>query len=135
MPADKSEEFNIPLVSLFDEGIQFLTKNDFLKAFLHFEKAANLGHLDAQFCLGTSYLNGNGVQQSDQKAFHWFELAAKQGDPTAQRILGTMYEYEKGVDQNYEYALYCYRLVTNTVPDLSNKIKRLEDLTRSPVEN
>ena len=44
----------------------------------------------AQFNLGTMYLQGHGVKQDVKQARHWFTKAAAQGLPEAQRSLDRM---------------------------------------------
>jgi hypothetical protein len=48
-------------------------------------KAAQNGHLDAQFLLGKNILNGEGCQVEKQKAIDWIVYAAEQGHPRSSR--------------------------------------------------
>ena len=47
-------------------------------------EAAEQGHAKAQCHLGTMYLYGHGVPQSDALAVEWFRKAADQGHAQAQ---------------------------------------------------
>jgi len=62
--------------------------------------AANQGHASAQYNLGYSYANGEGVAQSYEKAFELYTLAANQGDDDAQFNLGLLYYQGHGVAQS-----------------------------------
>ena len=70
---------------------------------------AEQGDTDAQFNLGLSYYQGQGVKQSDKQAVYWWRKAAEQGDPIAQFNLGLMYEDGRGVAQNDAKAVYWYQ--------------------------
>ena len=58
----------------------------------------------AQYILGATYENGEGVDQSYQQAKELYELSASQGFATSQYNLGLMYEKGHGMDQSYERA-------------------------------
>ena len=63
----------------------------------YFEKAAEVGSLDAQTILGNQYY--------DEEKFHlaakYLELASAQGDPYAQYNLANLYEVGAGVDKDF----------------------------------
>merc|ERR1712185_106131 len=59
-------------------------------------EAAEQGNAEAQDYLGTMYLYGNGVPQSDALAVEWWRKAADQGYAQAQCNLGVMYRQGKG---------------------------------------
>jgi localization factor PodJL len=72
-------------------------------------EAAAQGNAQAQFVIGTRYLNGEmGVPQDDAKAAYWYGKAAAQGLAPAQYRLGTMYERGKGVARDLDAALGWY---------------------------
>ncbi|KAF9105637.1 hypothetical protein BGX27_009537 [Mortierella sp. AM989] len=81
-------------------GIQ----KDDLKAMEFFVKAADQGHISAQFHVGCMYYYGNGVTQDRSEAAKWYEKAANQGNPDAQTYLGEMYTNGFGVPQDYKTA-------------------------------
>jgi len=62
--------------------------------------AADKGYAGAQYGLGLSYKNGQGVPQSDAEASRWYRLAADQGYALAQANLGLMYAQGQGVPQD-----------------------------------
>jgi TPR repeat protein len=65
---------------------------------------ANNGNSVAQFYLGTSYYNGEGVPQDAKKAVYWYTLSAEQGNSGGQRNLGIMYYTGEGIEPNFELA-------------------------------
>ncbi|KAI7817195.1 hypothetical protein BC939DRAFT_466762 [Gamsiella multidivaricata] len=60
---------------------------DYSKAMEWYLKAANRGHADAQFILGTMYNCGMGVPRDHSKAREWCLKAADQGHVDAQYSL------------------------------------------------
>ena len=62
------------------------------------------GNKYAQFNLGVSYFNGQGVPQDYSKAVEWHRRAADQGHVGAQAALGELYGQGKGVVQDYSKA-------------------------------
>lgn len=65
-----------------------------------------------EFKLGTAYLTGQGVQQSDKLAAFWYEKAAQAGDPNAQNDLGYLYQVGIGVSADPARAVNWYRLAS-----------------------
>ena len=55
--------------------------------FIWWEKAANQGHLDAQFSVGLMCSKGLGVAKDDAKAVEWWKKAANQGHAIAKTKL------------------------------------------------
>jgi membrane protease YdiL (CAAX protease family) len=70
--------------------------------------AALEGDPRAEYVVGTSYLQGEGVRQSDKDAFAWFYSAAEQDDPEAEYRLGRLYRDGRGVAQNEREAFNWY---------------------------
>ena len=52
-------------------------------------QAAEQGHVEAQFKLGTAYSKGKGVAKNLEEAAKWYKMAAEQGHAKAQFKLGT----------------------------------------------
>ena len=63
-------------------------------------QAAEQGDEIAQFILGDSYDEGEGVIEDDKEAARWYRLAAEQGDVIAQLNLGVRYAEGEGVIQD-----------------------------------
>ncbi len=74
-----------------------------------YRRAAAQGDALAQFQLGVSYANGQGVKQSSEEAVRWYRRAAEQGDAVAQFNLGVRYDNGQGVKQSYKEAARWYR--------------------------
>ncbi len=55
-----------------------------------YRNAAEQGHADAQFNLGTMYANGDGVPEDDATAMKWYRKAAEQRHAHAQFMLSCM---------------------------------------------
>jgi hypothetical protein len=105
-PAPKSEEEirrnvmkrikkNNDPVGMTQMGRRSRQKGDYGKALEYFEKATELGDVDAQFNLGILYYDGNGVEKDMKKAVYHWEQAAIGGHPDARSRLG-LYEAENG---------------------------------------
>jgi TPR repeat protein len=59
------------------------------------------GHAAAQYNLGISYYNGEGVLQDYKEAVKWYRKAAEQGYADAQNNLAVCYFGGMGVLQDY----------------------------------
>lgn len=57
-----------------------------------FRRAADLGLPEAQFMLGTCYLEGEGMPKDTAEAARWWRLAANQGLPKAQFEMGLAHQ-------------------------------------------
>ncbi len=76
-------------------------------------RLADQGDVTAQFNLGVSYVNGEGVPQDVAEAVRWYILAADQGDVDAQRNLGLMYLTGDGMPQDEAEAVRWLRLAAD----------------------
>lgn len=86
------EEANVPIDAeeQFSLGYMYSKEKKYIKAVECYEKAANQGHVKAQYNLGMMYYNGRGVQMDVEKAKHFFTLAAKNGDCDAETFLSEL---------------------------------------------
>ncbi len=73
------------------------------------EAAARDGDRDAQFRIGTIFLNSGGMEGSATAAARWFDKAAKQGHVAAQFMLASMLERGAGVAKDEARAIALYR--------------------------
>ena len=74
---------------------------NFAKALKLYEKAALLGHCEAQYCCGMMYLNSTGIKRSNfKKAFRYLQMASLQDNPKAQYLLAKMYYFGEGIVRN-----------------------------------
>ena len=77
---------------------------------MSYRKAADQGYAGAQYGLGLSYKNGQGVPQDFAEAAKWYRLAADQGYALAQSNLGLMYAKGQGVPQDLVLAYMWFSL-------------------------
>lgn len=81
------------------------TNVDLIQAMLYFEKAAELGNVDALYDLGKLYLRKDFEGYDMAKAAEYLEEAAKQGHSYAQYLLGKLLLRGEGIPQNLEAAI------------------------------
>ena len=78
------------------EGLQ----KDAVRAAAFFRKAADLGHVVGQGCLGICYDNGWGVGENAAQAMEWYRKAADQGHESSQFFVGKAYARGEGVKKD-----------------------------------
>ena len=81
---------------------------DDAEAIKWWRKAAEQGHVTAQFML-EMYLSGSNIPQDDAEEVKWWRKFAKQGYAEAQVGLGWMYNQGTGVPQDYTEAVKWFR--------------------------
>ena len=80
------------LEQLYIMGLESQDDGNDAAAYQYLKKAAEGGHVLAQFTLGTIFERGSdAVYQDLQQAQYWYGLAAEQGDPGAQFNLGYLF--------------------------------------------
>ena len=85
------------------------------KALTYLEKAAKLGHAEAQFCMGVCYSNQVYLEPNQIKSLYWFELAALQDHPNASFNTGLYYYYgNEKTSPNKETALSFFEKAANS---------------------
>ena len=99
---NKSKEY-------YTEGVKAYYKENYAEAVDFYTKAAELGHIKAQYFLGNCFEKGIGVQRNDKEAFKWYNKAAENRYIKAYYKLGNSYEYGLGVSANLSEALVWYR--------------------------
>ena len=92
-----------------DKGIEYYNNEDYANAVKCFLQAAEQGDADAQYYLGNSYYNGEGVTKNIQEAVKWYRKAAEQGYADGQRSLADCYYTGEGVTKNFQEAVKWYR--------------------------
>lgn len=96
-----------------------------------FQRAAELGHVEAMVELGLCYELGCGVEQSDGQALDWYTKAADLGHATAKFSVGEIFEEARGVPQSDEEAcLWYYRAALAGCDDSKLALRRLYDIAR-----
>lgn len=93
---------------MYEQGIG--VKIDEESAFQFYLKSADGGYEEAQYRVGTIFLDGLLGQEKDVlQALHWFEQAAKSHHIDSIYNLGFLYENGMGVPRNGKKALYYYK--------------------------
>ena len=96
----------------FEKGCRTFSKDNKRAVFWH-KKAAEQGHMQAQYELGLLYMKGVGVGKNEKMACYWFEKAAEQGDIYAQYCLGFNYYSGKGVEKDENKCFYWINKAAN----------------------
>ena len=78
-------------------------------ALFWYQRAAEQGHVDAQFQLAQMYYSADEAKRDYPKAAYWYLKAAKQNKPEAQYMIGLMYYFARGLKQDYQQARYWYQ--------------------------
>ena len=84
----KRVEVNDP-IALLDEGTAQCLKENYIKAFEYWNKAAELGSADAHCKLSVMYYNGEGIEEDKGMGIYHAEEAAIGGHPRARYLLGS----------------------------------------------
>ncbi len=116
----KRMEANDPC-TITQEGILQYTKREYIIAFEHWKRAAELGDALAHHCLARLYHSGEGVEKDEGKEIHHLEEAAIGGHPEARYMLGSV----EGSECNMERAVKHWFIAATQGYDKS--IKELMD--------
>ncbi len=108
-PPPPAAEQQSPGEADYQQGLAFYkgtgVERNFGKAAQFFLKAAEVGHVGAQYNLGIMNFIGQTGGQDFVNAAKWFEKAASNGHAQAQYNLGLLYYEGKGVAQDANIAL------------------------------
>lgn len=94
-----------PAQAAFEQGIALGNEGRFAEALPVLTQAANAGHADAQYAVGTMHSSGRGGVASKTAARVWFEKAAAQGHANAAYNLGIHYDQGLETEASPERAL------------------------------
>jgi len=101
---------------------------DGVQAIIHFKRAADLGHVGAEFSLGQMYRAGEGAAQDADAAVNHLLNAATQGHAEAQMVLGAIFDAGAGVPKNAVIAHAFYSMAAaqgrEGSADLVKKVER-----------
>lgn len=89
----------------FQQGNRFYEQKDYANALPYFQRAAEVGNVDAQNNLGVMYHFGEGVSKDFSKAAEWYRKAAEKNHVKAQFNLGVLYQDM----EDYTSAIYWYK--------------------------
>ena len=99
---------------IYEQGLAYLTgmngrEKNLSNAADFFMKAANQGHLNAQYNLACLLLDGQGVVKNANEAVQWFRKAAKRGHLPSQLNLGALYYNGIDVERDFSEAAKWYK--------------------------
>lgn len=94
----------------FRKAVSLSREGRIVDAVQWYRSAAEHGHVDAQFLLGTMYRTGRGVSQDYTAAAYWYQRAALAGNAWAQFSLGNMHIRGEGLPRNPHEGVRLYRL-------------------------
>jgi uncharacterized protein len=120
--------FAVPAWADYQAGMDAYNRGDFSTALREWQPLAEKGDARAQFSLGLSYENGDGVPRDYTKAREWYEKAAAQGDAKAQLYLGLQFSFGQGVPMDVVQAYMWYSLAAGNgnahAPGYRNDLSR-----------
>ncbi len=102
---DTAAMFHMGMYYSYGQGLP----QDFTKAKVWLQKAADKGHVNSMLELGAIYAAGKGGKKEPVKAMTLFRKAAKKGDAEAMYDIGMMYEEGNGVTKDMAEALKNYK--------------------------
>ena len=127
------KQFSSEIEELCKKGVDYCDKaqngNDYKKALVYLNKAAEAGHPKAMYYLGLCYEEGSGVEVDFEKSFNWYSKAAKENYIDAQLSLGYCYYLGDGVEVDYEEAIVWFSKAAE-----AGKTEALEWLGRCSLE-
>jgi uncharacterized protein len=88
-------------------------QKDYKQALDWLTRAAQEGHADAQFKLGSMYYNGYGVTEDRAETMKWYRKAADQGHVMAQANVAYLYRAGWGVEKDFVQAYFWYTNAMN----------------------
>ena len=101
-PAKPKEEWEgMSAEEMCQRGAMHDRQENFAEAAKWWLMAAKLGHIEAQYHLGISYADGEGLAQNFSKATEWHRHAAKQGHSGAQYEMGLSYYRGEGAQKDF----------------------------------
>lgn len=92
----------------FSTGRDAYRAGDYEAALTSFLRAAEQGHVEAQFLCGQMYRRGIGTEANDKAALIWYKRAAKQGHLSGQLACASIYEDGRGTEIDLKRSLSWY---------------------------
>ena len=99
----------IEAVECFKKANSFLTDEKYPEALKWYRKAAEKGHIEAQYLLGRCYSEGISVKIDMAEAVKWFRKSAERGYAPAEYSLGFCYTNGNGVQKDMTEAVKWFR--------------------------
>lgn len=88
---------------------------DKVKAFELYQRASELGSVEAHYNLGVMYTKGGAVEMDEKKAIHHWQHAAMMGHHTARYNLGAL----EGINGNHDLAMKHFMIAAECGDDES----------------
>ncbi len=112
VPNNKPKK-TITVSEAYEWGEKFYYGNgvekNLVKALIMYIKAAEKGHVEAQYSAGYMYYYGEGTDTDEKEAFKWCLMAANQEHAKAQFLVGDMYCSGMGINENLRNAFNWYK--------------------------
>ena len=97
----------------YQKARDLLKSGNFSEGMQNLEKIARLGNPEAQYTLGSLYMQGKIIKKNHELARTWFQMAADNGHTASQGNLGIIFLKGMGVSKNlkmaFQYALSAAR--------------------------
>ena len=110
---DRSGVQNKQLTKQYRNARELLKSGNLTEGIQILEKVARIGNPEAQYTLGSLYMQGKIIKKNHELARTWFQMAADNGHTASQGNLGIIYLKGMGVSKNlkmaFEYALSAAR--------------------------
>jgi hypothetical protein len=97
----------------FRKAVALSREGRMVDAVQWYRAAAERGHAEAQFILGTMYRTGRGVSQDFAAAAYWYQQASLAGNAWAQFSLGNMHIRGEGLPRNPHEGVRLYRMAAD----------------------
>ncbi|QXD25371.1 sel1 repeat family protein [Opitutia bacterium ISCC 51] len=101
-----------------------------------FREAAQAGHVDSMWAMGTIYRDGWGAEKDSVQAVLWFNLAAREGDGSSAFYLSQMHFNGEGIEKDRVaarvWAIVAFAKHIEGAEQILTKLK--EELTEEQME-
>ncbi len=91
------------------DGLDAYNSGNYKEAYAIFSKLSQLGNSQAQYILGSMYLDGIGVKKDYKKAYKLFLQSADQNNSFGEYGLGYLYKHGLGVKKDLSKTLYWWQ--------------------------
>jgi TPR repeat protein len=89
-------------------GSEFFKSENYKEALVWFLRAADQGHMRAQYNVGSMYSKGQGTVQNFNEAVSWYSLAADQGEPLSMYNLALHFLHGEGTERDTNAAYHWF---------------------------
>ena len=101
---DRSGVQNKQLRKQYQKARELLKSGIFAEGMQNLEKIARIGNPEAQYTLGSLYMQGKAIKKNHELARTWFQMAADNGHTASQGNLGIIFLKGMGVSKNLQMA-------------------------------